>query len=92
MIMKRTQFFISALAALLLSGCGTNAHAPTVDILGSYFPAWIVCIVLGLVLTLITRQIFIGLKLDTHLYPIALVYFCLMIAFTLAIWLLIFKN
>ena len=92
MIMKRTQFFISALATLLLSGCGTNAHSPTVEIVGSYFPAWIVCIVLGLVLTLIARQIFIGLKLDTHLHPIALVYLCLMIAFTLAIWLLIFQN
>ena len=66
-------------AGLLLAGCGSADHAPTVDVLGSYFPAWIVCIVLGLALTLITRQIFIASKLNIHLHPLAVVYPCLMI-------------
>jgi hypothetical protein len=77
---------------LLLAGCRTDDHSPTVDIVGSYFPAWIVCLVTGLVLTLITRQIFLGLKLTTHLKPIALVYLCFMVAYTLAAWLLVFQN
>ena len=79
-------------AALLLTGCAAADHSPTVDVLGSYFPAWIVCIVLGLALTLITRQVFLGLKLNIHLHPLALVYPCLMIFYTLALWLLLFKN
>ncbi|HEV2695110.1 MAG TPA: YtcA family lipoprotein [Verrucomicrobiae bacterium] len=83
---------IFVLPALLLSGCSAADHAPTVDVLGSYFPAWIVCIVIGLALTLITRQLFIGFKLHPHIRPVAIVYPCLMIFYTLAIWLLFFKN
>jgi hypothetical protein len=32
-------------------------HSPTVDLLGSYFPAWMICIVSGLTLTLIAHWI-----------------------------------
>jgi hypothetical protein len=84
--------FIFPLAAFFLAGCHADAHSPTIDIIGSYFPAWVVCIVLGLALTLITRQIFIAAKVNAHLHPIALVYLCLMIFYTLAIWLLFFQN
>ena len=68
------------------------AHSPTVDVLGSYFPSWVACIILGLVLTLITRQVLIGLKLNAHLRVAPVVYVCMMISWTLAIWLICFKN
>ena len=42
--------FIFPAAGLLLAGCHADYHSPTVDVLGSYFPAWVVCIVIGLVL------------------------------------------
>jgi YtcA family len=77
---------------LLLASCRTDAHSPTIDILGSYFPAWIICILIGLALTLVARQIFIGFKVDTHLRPAPLVYLCLAVFFTLAVWLLFFQN
>ena len=77
---------------LLLAGCRTDAHSPTVDVLGSYFPAWIICIVIGLALTLVARQLFIGFKVDAHLRPAPLVYLCLTVFFTLAVWLLFFQN
>jgi hypothetical protein len=84
--------FICAPIGLALSGCSANDHSPTVDILGSYFPAWIVCIVLGLAFTLITRQILIGLKINTHLYPAPLVYISMLVSFTLILWLSFFRN
>jgi len=68
------------------------ANSPTVDVLGSYFPAWMACIVLGLLLTLITRQILIGFKLNVYLRVAPLVYICMMISWTLAVWLIGFKN
>ena len=83
--------FILAAAGLLPAGCHST-HSPTVDVLGSYFPAWIICIVMGLLLTIIARQLLIGFKLDQHLHPAPLVYLCLTICFTLAVWLLFFKN
>ena len=84
--------FIWLPLGLSLTGCGADGHSPTVDILGSYFPAWIICIVLGLALTLITRQILIGFKVNTHLQPAPLVYICLLVFFTLTLWLAFFKN
>lgn len=91
--MKSTKFILFVLSVgLMLTGCGVNDHSPTVDILGSYFPAWIICIVLGLALTLITRQVLIGLKLSTHLHPAPLVYICMLVFFTLTLWLVFFQN
>jgi hypothetical protein len=79
-------------AVLALAGCQTDNHTPTIDVLGSYFPAWLACVIIGLVLALITRQLFIGFKIDAHLRPALLVYFCLVIFYTLAVWLMFFKN
>jgi len=69
-----------------------TAHSPTLDVLGSYFPAWMVCIILGLVLTVVARQLLIGLKLNAHLRPVSLVYLCMMILWTMAVWLICFKT
>lgn len=69
-----------------------NDHSPTLDVLGSYFPAWMVCIVLGIFLTVITRQFLIGLKLNGHLRLPGLVYISMMILWTMAVWLVCFKN
>ena len=68
------------------------AHSPTLDVLGSYFPAWMACIILGLALTLVTRQVLIGFKLNAHLRVAPLVYVCLTISWTLAVWLICYKN
>ena len=76
---------------LLLAGCHST-HSPTVDVIGSYFPAWIICIVIGLILTIIARQFFIVLKIDKYLHPAPLVYLCLTVCFTLVVWLIFFKN
>ncbi len=69
-----------------------TTHSPTLDVLGSYFPAWMVCLILGLVLTSVARQILIGLKLNGHLRPAGLVYLCMTILWTMAVWLVCFKT
>ena len=89
---KSTFIYLSIGLMLMLAGCGADDHSPTVDILGSYFPAWIICIVLGLALTLITRQILIGFKVNTHLRPAPLVYICMLVFLTLILWLAFFQN
>jgi len=76
----------------LLAGCQLDAHAPTVDVLGSYFPSWMVCIVIGITLTLIARQLFIGFKLDAFLRPAPVLYLGLAVFFTLSVWLIFFRN
>ena len=90
--MRFLRFSFFLLLAGLFTGCELDDHSPTVDVFGSYFPAWMECIVLGIIITLIVRQLFVGLKLDEHLRPAPLIYLCLTILFTLAVWLAFFKN
>jgi len=67
-------------------------HSPTIDILGSYFPAWMVCIVSGLTLTLVAHWIVQICHLKPYLGPAPLIYSCLMIIFTFATWILFYQN
>ncbi len=69
-----------------------NHNSPTVDVLGSYFPAWMVCILGGLALTFVVHWIVQVLNLKPYVGPAPLVYSCLMIIFTFAIWILFYQN
>jgi len=43
---------VSGLGLLLAAGlCTSCSRAPSFDILGSFFPAWILCLAVGLLLT-----------------------------------------
>ena len=74
--------------ALFASGC---SRAPTFNILGSFFPSWILCGLLGILLTVATRPIFLRLNLEQELKPLIVVYPCLAAFFTFTIWLLFFS-
>src|SRR6266705_6716574 len=67
-------------------------RSPPIDILGSYFPAWIVCIISGLTLTLIAHWIVQVCHLKPYLGPAPLIYSSLMVIFTFATWILFYQN
>jgi len=70
---------------LLLAGC---SRAPTVDILGSFFPAWLICLIVAILLTALVRLVLLRLRLNVA-FPI-LVYPSLAALFTFALWLIFF--
>ena len=70
----------------LLSSCG---RAPSFDILGSFFPAWLVCLIVGLLLTITARWIIARLHIVIAL-PV-LTYPSLTALFTFALWLGFFR-
>ena len=72
-------------APLLLAGC---SRAPTVDILGSFFPAWLICLVVAILLTAFSRFALLRLRVKVA-FPI-LVYPSLAAFFTFALWLIFF--
>ena len=76
----------SALAAFILTSCG---RAPSFDILGSFFPAWLACLALGLLLTVAARWLLLRLHVAIAL-PI-LTYPSLTALFTFALWLAFFR-
>ena len=73
------------LMAPLLSGC---SRAPSVEVLGSFFPAWLVCFIVAIVLTVLARLALLRLRVELAL-PI-LVYPSLAALFTFLLWLVFF--
>jgi hypothetical protein len=75
--------------AFMASGC---SRAPTFNILGSFFPAWIMCGVVGILLASLARLFFVRIKLEDQLLaPLILVYPCLTALFTFTLWLVFFS-
>jgi YtcA family len=75
----------AGLAPLLLTGC---ERAPAFDILGSFFPAWLVCFAVAILLAVLCRAL-----LQPHVeiaFPV-LVYPSLTAIFTFALWLALFR-
>lgn len=75
-------------AVLLATGC---SRAPSFNILGSFFPAWLLCGIVGIVLAVVTRFIFLRTNFEKELSPLILVYPCLALFYTFTTWLLFFS-
>jgi hypothetical protein len=74
------------LPAFLLTSCG---RAPSFDVLGSFFPAWLVCVALSLILTAAARRLL--LRLDISIALPALTYPSLTALFACTLWLALFR-
>lgn len=76
---------------LLLTALAGCRRAPTLNILGSFFPSWLVCLFAGIILAAVANRIFVRLALDQEiLWPIV-VYPCLAILFACVLWLIFFN-
>src|SRR5258706_16254715 len=69
----------------LLSGCSS---APSRSILGSYFPSWMICVLVAIGLTIVVRVVLAKVGVDDELPAPILVYLSVTLAFTFALWLL----
>jgi YtcA family len=85
-------FILLLLIAGFLAVRFFSYHSPTVDLLGSYFPAWMVCIVSGITLTLIAHWLVQARNWQPYVGPAPLIYSCLTIIFTFATWILFYQN
>jgi uncharacterized membrane protein len=86
MKLRHTFLFV---ALMLLAGC---RGAPSINLLGSFFPAWMLCMVIGLVGAFVVREVCVRTSLEPHLKPRMLVYLCLWGLVTLLSWLLFFRS
>ena len=69
----------------LLSGCSS---APSRNILGSYFPSWMICALIGMGATVAVRTLLAKTGIDAVLPMPIVVYLAFATAFSLATWLL----
>jgi urea transporter len=78
---------IAASAAL----CGCE-RVPSINLLGAFFPSWMLCVVVGIVLTLVGRRALTAAGLEPWIGPRGLVYPALALSFTLATWVIFFHG
>jgi hypothetical protein len=85
----RLMVSFSAVGSLpMLSGCG---RAPSFSILGSYFPAWLLCLVAGILLTAAVYWLLDRLQLAKEIIWTIVVYPCLTAFFAFTLWLIFFS-
>jgi len=77
-----------SLVLVFLCGCG---RAPAFSILGSFFPGWIACILVGILLTVLVRWGLSRLDIERDLKALPLVYLSLSLFFACTLWLLFFE-
>ena len=65
---------------------------PYLNIIGSFFPSWILCALIGIVVALLGRRLFIRAGLDPYVGPRRLVYSSLAILVTLVLWVALFRG
>jgi hypothetical protein len=75
--------------ALPVAACN---YAPTMDLFGSYFPAWMLCAFVGIVAAVITRQILAVAGITDYVVAPLLTYAGLAVSATLLAWLLWFGH
>jgi hypothetical protein len=84
--------FLVLIGTLIFVVRPVSHRSPTIDILGSYFPAWMICIVSGLTLTLVSRWIIRAYHLEPYASPAPLIYSCLTIIYTFVTWIIFYQN
>jgi len=83
---RRNSMLVPLFAAMLLTSC---SRAPSFDILGSFFPAWLICLAVGLLLTVAARSLLLRARVVLAL-PV-LTYPSLTALSTFALWLVFFR-
>jgi hypothetical protein len=78
---------ITVVAAVPMTGC-----APSVGVLGAYFPDWLFCAVAGVALTVVVYRVLGHVHGGNRIGPPAVVYPTLVAFFALVCWLIFFQH
>jgi hypothetical protein len=71
------------LAAIVMTGCA-EVRAPSIPLFGAYFPAWLACVVVGILGAVLLRVVFVLVGIDDRLPLRLLVYVSLAAAIAFA--------
>jgi hypothetical protein len=77
-----------SLSALSLVGCSSS---PEFNLLGSYFPSWIICLASAIALTFAAHVVITKRKLADQLWPLPLVYTSLVCFLSCTFWIIFFE-
>ncbi|MGO9338132.1 MAG: YtcA family lipoprotein [Terracidiphilus sp.] len=88
MNVKRMSPICIAAVCLFCAGC---AQAPSIGFMGSFFPAWLFCLTIGVIFAFVARSVLIHFRLESEVGPFALFYPSAVLFFSALLWLIFFR-
>jgi len=79
------------LICLAVMDCSSCSRAPSVEVIGSFFPAWMFCIIAGLIITGFIRVVLAQRELEQKLGPLVILYPSMAVGISCLLWLLVFS-
>ena len=64
---------------------------PQINVVGSFFPSWMLCAAIGIVVTVLAHRFLVRAGIDPYVGPRALVYPSLALLVTLVLWVAFFR-
>lgn len=61
-------------------------YCPSFNVFGTFFPAWMLCALMGIAGSLLAFALFTVLKIDSHLKPRLLAYLSVALSVTFLSW------
>lgn len=79
---------LASILFLVSTGC---ARSPSFNVLGSYFPGWIVCVVVSILVTALIRFVLNRLQWEGKVPALPLFYFSVAVLIACTMWLIAFE-
>ena len=67
-------------------------RCPSLNIFGTFFPSWMLCVLVGIVVAVVAHKLFARLRIRADLTPAALLYPSVALTVTFAVWLVVFGH
>ena len=85
---SRALFLVISGVCLLCTGC---SRAPAIDVIGSFFPVWMVVITISVILASLLRWFLLRRQLEPALEPVALFYPAVVLLLSCLLWLIFYR-
>ncbi len=79
------------LLCLAVVDCSSCSRVPSVEVIGSFFPAWMFCIIAAVIITGLIRVVLAQRGLEQKLGPFVIVYPSMAVGISCLLWLLLFS-
>jgi len=88
-VTRKSLWAINSLVACLM--CSACSRAPSVSIIGSFFPIWMICLTVGVVIAFVVRVLLLRYKLENQVGPLWLFYPSSVTLSACLLWLIFYR-
>jgi hypothetical protein len=67
-------------------------RCPSLNIFGTFFPSWMLCVLIGILVAIAAHKLFSVLRIGADLTPAPILYPSIALIATFALWLVVFGH